>query len=92
MAKQGRPRGLNVNPAAVEHLLLRQSWTKKELCEAVGITQGHLSDMLRRGKGASPLVIRRMADALICEQAVIAPELTGRFRSIRPGDPEGGGE
>lgn len=88
MAKQGRPRGLNVNPYAVELLLDREALSKSDLCTAAGVKAGHLTDMLRRQKGASPAVVRRMAAALRCKPEVIAPELSGLFVSVRPGDGE----
>lgn len=86
MAKQGRPRGLNVNPAAVEAFLDKACLSKSELCAAAGIKPGHLADMLRRQKGASPVVIRRLATALLVPPEAIAPELTNWFVSVRQGD------
>lgn len=88
MAKRGRPRGLNINPAAVEDLLDKACISKSELCEIAGITPGHLADMLRRQKGASAAVVREMAVALRCRPETIAPELTAQFVAVRPGDDE----
>ena len=84
--KRGRPRGINVNPEAVEALRVVRSMSKAELCEAAGITQGHFIDMLRRGKGASPSTIRALAVALQVTPGAIAPELTGLFVAVRDGD------
>lgn len=86
---RGRPRGLTINAEAVEDLLLARCMSKTELWQAAGITSGHLADMLhRRTKGASPEIVRKMADALSCHPATIAPELTSRFVGVRPGDEE----
>lgn len=87
MAKRGRPRGLNVNPAAVEDLLDKAAVSKADLAAASGITPSHLSDVLHRQKGASVDLIRAMATALRCRPETIAPELTQQFLSVRPGDP-----
>jgi hypothetical protein len=86
MASVGRPRGLTINPAAVHDLLDKACISKAELCEAAGVKPGHLSDMLHRTTGASPAVVRRMAVALGCVEATIAPELAGRFVAVRNGD------
>jgi lambda repressor-like predicted transcriptional regulator len=87
VAKQGRPRGININPAAVESFLDKACLSKSELCTEAGIKPGHLADMLRRRKGASPLTIRRMATALRVPPEAIAPELSGWFVAVREGDP-----
>lgn len=86
MAKRGRPRGLNINPAALLWALDKACISKAELCEAAGITPGHLADMLRRQKGASPALVRRMSVATRAPEEAIAPELSGQFISVRPGD------
>lgn len=86
MATRGRPRGLNINPHAVEDLLARACLTKAELAAAAGCSAGHLADMLHRGKGASPTVVRAMATALGCSAETIAPTLLPLFVSVRPGD------
>lgn len=86
MAKRGRPRGLNINPVAVEDFLSVRCMSKKELCDLAGITPGHFADMLRRQKGVSPTVLRDMAMALRCSPETLAPELTNQFVSVRPGD------
>jgi hypothetical protein len=78
--KRGRPRGLNINPVAVEDFLAKIPMAKAELCEAVSITSGHLADMLHRGKGASEETVRQMALALRCSPESIAPELLKRDR------------
>lgn len=83
MATAGRPRGLNVNPAAVDDFLAKACLSKTELCEAADISPGHFADMMRRGKGASPSLIRKMATALQCQPESIAPELSKRFISVR---------
>lgn len=87
MAKRGRPRGLNVNPAAVEDLLDKACVSKATLAQAAGITPSHLSDVLHRQKGASVDMVRSMATALRCRPETIAPELTQQFLAVRPGDP-----
>lgn len=87
--KRGRPRGLTINTEAVEALLAARCMSKSELCAAADVSAGHLADMLhRRTKGASPTLVRRMADALGCAPGAIAPELTARFVGVRPGDEE----
>lgn len=87
MAKRGRPRGLNINPEAVEAFRLRECLSKQELASAVGIGPGHLADMLSdRRKGASPATVRKMAEVLGCTPGAIAPEITGRFLAVRVGD------
>lgn len=86
MAKRGRPRGLNVNPEAVEDLLLIRCVSKGELAEAAKISTGHLADMLYRQKGASPETIRKMAGRLGCKPGTLAPELSGQFAAVRAGD------
>lgn len=60
--------------------------SKAELAEVAGITPSHLSDMLYRRKGTSEAVIRRMATATGASPETLAPELTGRFVSVRIGD------
>lgn len=80
--KTGRPRGLNINHAAVEHLRRVEHLSPGELALAAEITPGHLADMLRREKGASHDVVRRLAAALHCDPAVIAPELLNRPRFV----------
>lgn len=100
MTKQGRPRAININPTSVTDLLeaARRAervgpTTQAELAQAAGITPGHLTDMLRRGKGARREVIDRMAAAFGVQPATIAPALmetegtTFRFVAIRDGDP-----
>lgn len=86
MPKRGRPRGLNINPVALEDFRLKLPMEKAELCSIAGITQGHLADMLRRQKGASPTLIRALATALQCRPESLAPELTGQFIAVRDGD------
>lgn len=86
MAKRGRPRGLNVNPVAIDDLLAKECVSKGELAEAAGITTGHLADVLYRQKGLSEEKVRLMAGRLGCKPATIAPELSGQFRAIRDGD------
>ena len=86
MTKRGRPRGVNVNPAAIEDMLAKVCMSKTELAETAGITPGHLSDMLRRQKGASEKLVREMATALRCSPETIAPELTQQFVAVRHGD------
>lgn len=87
MAKQGRPRGLNLNPAAVEDGLARAHLTRSELCAAVGITPGHLADALGdRRKGVAVEMVEAIATKLGTRPAVIAPSLSGRFLDLRPGD------
>ena len=88
MAKRGRPRGLNLNPAAVEDLLDKEGGSKQSLAEAGGITTGHLSDALYRQKGVTAGAVNGMAGFLKCHPATIAPELTRQFASVRPGDDE----
>lgn len=77
MTRRGRPRGLVVNPAAVEDLLTLQCLSKARLCSAAGVSPGHLADMLHRGKGASPAVVHRLAAVLGCADSTLAPELGG---------------
>jgi hypothetical protein len=85
--KRGRPRGLTVNPHALADMLDRAAITKVELCSAVGMTSGHLGDVLStRVKGASPTLVRAMAEVLGCNPATLAPELSGRFTGVRPSD------
>lgn len=86
MAKRGRPRGQNINRAAVEDLLRKAVLSKSELCEVVGITAGHFADMLHRDKGASEETIRAMAVALDCHPETIAPTLSSKFVYVRDGD------
>lgn len=87
--KRGRPRGLTIHTPAVEDLLAARCMSKAELCQAADISAGHLADMLhRRTKGASPALVRRMAEVLGCQPETIAPELTARFVGVRPGDNE----
>lgn len=88
MAKQGRPRGHEVNPFAVEDLLRKRPGSKSELARHAGVTPSHLSDMLHSGKGTSEEVIRKMALFLDCRPETIAPSLTTRFIGVRPGDVE----
>lgn len=85
-AKRGRPRGLNINPAAVSDMLARACLTKRELADAAGISPGHLADMLHRDKGASPTAVRAMATALGCSPETIAPTLLPSFVYVREGD------
>jgi hypothetical protein len=87
VAKRGRPRGVNINPAAVEDLLNKACMSKVELCAAAQIGTGHLADMLYRRKGTSPEVVRRMSAALRCNPETLAPALTSQFISVRLGDP-----
>ena len=89
MAKQGRPRGVNINPPAVLDLLNRACLGKGALAAAAGISSGHLADLLYRRKGTNPDVVRRMADALGCSPETLAPQLTGQFISVRIGDDTG---
>lgn len=86
MGTPGRPRGLNINPAAIEDLLLKACISKQELCEAADITPGHLADMLRRDKGAAPATVRAMALALGVRPETIAPALFPQFVYVRPQD------
>jgi DNA-binding Xre family transcriptional regulator len=86
--KRGRPRGLSLNPVAVEDLLGRLPMSKKELCERVGVSPSHLSDALHRCKGVSPVVVRAIAEVLRCKPETIAPELLPQFACLRPGDDE----
>lgn len=86
MAKSGRPRGLNVNAAAIEDALIIRCISKQELCAAAGITSSHLADMLHRDKGARPEVIRAMATRLGVNPATIAPTLSSKFTYVRAGD------
>lgn len=88
MAKRGRPRGVNINPAAIEDLLRHQAITKQELCDEVGITPTHLADMLRRHKGVRPEVVTEMARVLDVDPVTLAPALGERFVYVRPGDVE----
>lgn len=83
MPKRGRPRGLTINPVAVEEALKRECVSKSELADEAKITTGHLADMLYRCKGASEPTIRLMAARLHVEPATIAPELTRRFVAVR---------
>lgn len=85
-ARQGRPRGVNINPAAIEDMLAKVAMSKTTLAEAAQVSPGHLSDMLYRRKGTNPDVVRRMADALRCSPETLAPELTGQFLGLRRGD------
>lgn len=86
MAKQGRPRGLNLNPEAFEDLLADRCVSKGEIAEVGGITTGHLADALYRQKGVSEAAVRAMAGRLKCRPATIAPALTRLFVSVRDGD------
>lgn len=88
MAKQGRPRGLNINAAAVTDGLRRQCISKQELCHTAGITPSHLADMLHRDKGARPETIRAMAAALDMSPETIAPTLSSKFVYVRAADGE----
>jgi len=98
--KRGRPRSLNLHPPAIEYLLAARRvagtppTTKAALCEAVSgdgdvsLTPTQLGDALgSRHKGVNEAVVRRIALILECEPEHIAPELTGRFAGLRPGDP-----
>jgi hypothetical protein len=77
--QRGRPRGLNLNPVAVEDLCEARSVTKAELAAAGGISAGHLADALYRQKGVSPTAVRGMAGLLGVHPPHLAPELTGKF-------------
>lgn len=91
--KRGRPRALNLSPAAVHHLLAEnrasgtEPRTKSALCDLAGISPSQLGDALGgRHRGLSEPAVRRLASALGCEPELIAPELTGRFVGLRPDD------
>lgn len=87
MRKTGRPRALNLNPFAIEDKLRHKGMTKAALAAESGITPGQLGDALgSRRKGVSEATIRRLATVLECEPETIAPELTGCFVGVRPGD------
>lgn len=87
MAKRGRPRGLNIHPGAVEHELRRLNRPKSWLAVQIGISTSHLSEAMGpRRKGIDEEVIREMALLLGCPADVLAPELTGFFVCVRPGD------
>lgn len=88
MAKRGRPRGLNVNAAAILDGLDARCMSKQELAAAAGITPGHLADMLHRDKGARPEVVRAMATALRMSPETIAPTLSSKFVYVRADDEE----
>ena len=87
-AKRGRPRGLGLNPPAVEHQLLAVGISKLELATAAGMTSGHLADCLHAAKGVSVTTAHRLAEALQCPVGMICPEVTTRFVAVRPGDRE----
>lgn len=87
MAKRGRPRGLNLNPIAIEDLLIKAGISKGDLADAAEVSTGHLADMLYRRKGASLVVVHRMSDRLGCKPETIAPALLDQFVSVREGDP-----
>lgn len=87
-AKRGRPRGLTINPDAVEDQLDRLGMSKGTLCEGAGVSPGHLADMLHRAKGVSIELVNEMATVLRCRPGTIAPELSQRFYARRPGDEE----
>lgn len=86
MAKQGRPRGLNINPVAVTDLIIDRGLNKQKLAEAAGITPTHLSDMLNRDKGANIETVRAMAVALRVSVETIAPTLSAKFVYVRAAD------
>lgn len=86
MVKQGRPRGYNINPKAVEDGLRYSGKSKAEVAAAARIAPGTLSNMLYREKGASEAVVRRLADALGLSPETLAPELLDCFVCVRSGD------
>lgn len=85
-AKRGRPRGLGVNPEAVEFQAEQVGISKVELAQAAGISSGHLSDILHRSTGVSLPTAHKLAAALRCPAGMICPELTTRFVAVKPGD------
>ena len=85
-AKRGRPRGLTLNPVAVEFRVEQVGITKQALADAASMSAGHLADCLHRGKGVSVPTAHKLAAALRCPIGVICPELTARFAAVRAGD------
>lgn len=87
MAKRGRPRGLTINPMALDDLIRVRCTSRADACAAAGITPSHLADAASdRSKGLSPESVRLLAEYLHCHPATLAPELLPRFVALRQAD------
>lgn len=78
---RGRPAGLLLNPAALEHLLggRTQAW----LAGAARVSAGGLFDYITGARGATRPIAERIAAALDCKPEVLFPELVGFNTTVR---------
>ena len=79
--RKGRPSGLLLNPAAVNHLLGERPQVELAMKARVGVTV--LSELMSGRRGVSHAVAERLAKALDCEPGVICPELVGFTTTVR---------
>jgi len=67
LAKLRAPRGpLHHDPVAVRQARQARDMTQLALAEALGVSQGYMSEIERGTRGASPELLARIAEALDC--------------------------
>lgn len=57
---------MRLNPEALVTIRERTGYSQAELARQSGVSQGHISEMERGDKNASPKTIKKLADALAC--------------------------
>ncbi|MFJ9895279.1 helix-turn-helix domain-containing protein [Streptomyces sp. NPDC091280] len=67
--------GHNQDPARVRRRRVEAGLSQVSLARRVGVTKGHLSLVESGGRGASPELLGRLANALSCEIADLMPPL-----------------
>ena len=66
----------NQDPARVRRKRIEAGLTQTQLANQAGLSNAHLSQVERGGRGASPKVLARLAGVLNCEIADLMPPAT----------------
>ncbi|MFD9107178.1 helix-turn-helix domain-containing protein [Streptomyces bottropensis] len=66
----------NQDPAKVRRKRIEAGLTQIALAAEAGVSTAHMSSIERGGRGASPKVLKRLAEALDCEIVDLMPKET----------------